>query len=135
MLSCQGEICALYYRGMKLDVYPIKLYFRKLPIGGFFGLGLILNIFAWVWVWMNAPHDVQDVFLHYNILFGVDLIGPVWRMYMVPLSGLIILLVNTIAGWLLFKKDQFIAMLLVFIAAFIHIFLIIHTFLLALLNA
>lgn len=120
---------------MKLDIYPLKLYFKKLSIGGVFGVGLILNICAWVWLSIYTPQDLDQLFLHYNILFGVDLIGPAWRVYMVPLSGLIILLANTIIGWFLYKQDKFIAQLLIFVAALAQIFLIIHSYFLVLLNA
>lgn len=119
---------------MKLKPFPLKLYLKKLATGGFFAIGLCMNIFVWLWLWLHIPRGVEDLFLHYNILFGVDLIGPAWHVYLVPLSGLIILLVNVIVGWFCYKKEPFAAYVLNFIACFMHIFLVIEAFLLVLLN-
>jgi len=119
---------------MKLDLYPIKLYFKKLSTGGFFAAGLAMNVFVWLWLWSHIPAGVNGLFLHYNILFGVDFIGSSWQMYMVPLSGLIILIINLFLGWVVYKKEHFAAQLLNFSAAFLQIFLIIEAYLLVLLN-
>lgn len=119
---------------MKLDLFPFKLYIKKLSTGGFFAIGLAMNIFVWLWLWFHIPRELDELFLHYNILFGVDLIGPAWHIYLAPLSGFIILVVNLLAGWVLFKKESFAAYVLNFTACFIQIFLVIVSYLLVLLN-
>lgn len=119
---------------MKLDMYPVKLYFKKLSTGGFFAAGLAMNIFVWLWLWTHIPASADELFLHYNILFGVDLIGASWQVYLVPLSGLIVLVVNLLLGWVIYKKEHFAAQLLNFSAAFLQMFLVIEAYLLVLLN-
>ncbi len=119
---------------MKLDLFPLKLYMKKLSIGGFFGVGLAMNIFVWLWLWLHIPQELEELFLHYNILFGVDLIGPAWQVYLVPLSGFMIILVNFLLGWALFKKDTFASFILNFVACLVQLFLVIDAFLLVLLN-
>jgi len=119
---------------MKLNLYPIKLYFQKFSIGGFFAAGLLLNVYSWLWLWLYIPQELDQLFLHYNILFGVDLIGSYGQAFLVPLSGLIILLLNTIVGWVLYKKDKFIAQVLILMAAIAQVFLAIQSYLLVLLN-
>lgn len=119
---------------MKLTFFPLKLYIKKLSTRGFFAIGLALNLFVWLWLWLHIPRELDELFLHYNILFGVDLIGPAWHVYLVPLSGLIILLVNFIVGWTLYKKEPFASHILNFTACFIQLFLVIDAYLLVLLN-
>lgn len=119
---------------MKFSFFPLKLYIKKVSTGGFFALGLALNLFVWLWLWLHIPSELDELFLHYNILFGVDLIGPAWHIYLVPLSGLIILLTNVFLGWALFKKEPFASYILNFSACFVQLFLIIDAYLLVLLN-
>lgn len=119
---------------MKWDYYPLKLYIKKLSVGGFFGIGLIVNIAIWLMLWLQIPRTEEHIFLHYNILFGIDLIGPATHVFFVPLAGLVILVVNFVAGIFLYNKDKFTAQLLAFAAAFVHIFLIIAASLLVFLN-
>ncbi|MDD5294703.1 MAG: hypothetical protein PHP21_02165, partial [Patescibacteria group bacterium] len=64
----------------------IRLYFIVL---------LGLNLLIWLTAYFITASVSQDlVVLHYNIDFGVDLIGSVQRIYIIPLLGLIIILVN-----------------------------------------
>ncbi len=119
---------------MKLDLYPLKLYFKKLYIGGFFGAGLLVNIGIWLTLWWKMAGTEGDIFLHYNILFGVDLIGPVWKVYLVPILGLVILIINFLIGWFFYKQDKFIAQIMNFVGLLGQIFLVIVAALLIFLN-
>jgi len=51
--------------------------------------------------------DLEQVFLHYTILFGVDQIGRPQDMYITPAIGASIIVVNTIVGWMIYRKDWF----------------------------
>jgi len=115
-------------------LYPLKLYFRHLPNLIILSLSLATNIAIWVWLlWQIRPHDEQ-IFLHYNILFGVDYVGEWWRILFLPISGLAILLVNGAIGWSLFGKDKFYAQLLNAVSLFCQIFLLVAAALLVFLN-
>jgi len=119
---------------MKLDFYPLKLYFSTLSIAIFSGLALLINLFNWVWLWIQIPSGEEYLFLHYNILFGVDKIGNSWKIFYIPLLGLFILIVNVFLGWILFKKDKFMAQLLNFVALLCQLFIVIAVFLIVFLN-
>ncbi|MEK7183533.1 MAG: hypothetical protein AAB776_02770 [Patescibacteria group bacterium] len=43
--------------------------------------------------------------LHYNIHIGVDTVGPWWQIYMVPVIGLVIILVNTVLARFMWTRD------------------------------
>ncbi|MFH0857434.1 MAG: hypothetical protein V1848_01670 [Candidatus Magasanikbacteria bacterium] len=119
---------------MLRQFYPIKLYILHLPnlIMGL--LSILLNASVWVWlVWNIRPQD-ESIFLHYNILFGVDYIGDWGQMFSLPLIGITIFIVNAFLGWLLFRKTHFAAYLLLAMSVLCQIFLCIAASLLVFLN-
>ncbi|MFH1668118.1 MAG: hypothetical protein ABH884_03820 [Candidatus Komeilibacteria bacterium] len=62
----------------------------------YFSLALILNILCWLWLALLIKPSGNTVPLHYNIYFGIDLIGAGWQLYYQPLFGFIIILTNLI---------------------------------------
>lgn len=121
-------------QSMKKQLYPLKLYINNLPNRVLLGLGLAVNVLVWGWLaWYISPQE-KPIFLHYNILFGVDLIGPWWKVFKLPLIGFLIILVNSIIGWVTFHKDRFISYFLNFISVICQIFLFISAYLLVFLN-
>ena len=74
------------------------------------------------------------IFLHYNILFGVDYVGPRWGMALLPITGFVIIIFNAALGWYFYNKDKFISYLLNFIALLSQIFLLISGSILVFLN-
>ena len=115
-------------------IYPLKLYVKHLPNSLLIGLSLLANAVMWVWLGWQIPHQSDPIFLHYNILFGVDYIGEWWRAFALPLTGLVVLLVNTVLGWWLFSRDKFLNYLLLGIALMCQILLLLGSALLVFLN-
>lgn len=114
--------------------YPIKLYFRNPGVSVMLGISLALNLGSWVWLlWQIGPRE-ELIFLHYNILFGVDLIGPWYQILYIPIFGLGILLVNALLGWILFNRDKFAAHLLLAGSVICQVFLLIGSAILVFLN-
>jgi hypothetical protein len=119
---------------MKNDFYPLRLYLRHLPNTIMIGLSLLLNIMIWGWLlWYIRPQS-DLIFLHYNVLFGVDLIGPWYQVLTIPIIGLCILLVNSALGWFFFGKDKFISYVLNAVGVISHVFLVVVAMLLVFLN-
>lgn len=83
---------------------------RKLKLV-FVSIGLSLLSLAFsvlLPIWRLFP-DIQNqpaVPLHYNIHFGVDSLGPWWRIFVYPAFGLAVLILNTILAMTIFKKDR-----------------------------
>lgn len=116
-------------------LYPIKLYFKNLPIFITTVAALCLNIATWIWLLIEIRPQTEPVFLHYNILFGVDYVGEWWQVLYLPISGIVIIIVNAVMGWLLFGRDKFLAQILNGISLFCQLFLLIAAALLVFLNA
>ena len=115
-------------------MYPLKLYIKNPPNLIAIPIALLLNLSNWIWLlWEIRPQE-DMIFLHYNILFGVNYIGPWWKVIYLPIIGLVIIILNAILGWILYGKDKFFSQLLNFIALFCQIFLLISSALLIFLN-
>jgi len=52
-------------------------------------------------VYFLRPTD-SALILHYNVYFGVDLIGAWWHVYALPLGGFLLFLLNTILAYWFF---------------------------------
>lgn len=104
-----------------LKFFPAKAYLTML---------LILNFINWVFAYSINKKVSQDlIYLHYNVNFGVNLIGDVKKIYTIPLLGLIIILINFILLCLIYKykKDKFIIHLLLSAAFVSNLFLLAGT--------
>lgn len=67
-------------------------------------------IMWWYTVSRVRPSD-QQFFLHSNIIFGVDLVGAWWKIYLVPTVGAIFLILNALLAWWLYRSDRLAARL------------------------
>lgn len=117
-----------------LIMYSIKLYLRNSSNIILIGLSLLANIFVWLWLLWQIKPQAEPIFLHYNILFGVDYIDMWWKVFYLPALGLLILLANAFLGWWLFNRDKFMAQMLNAGALLCQIFLVIAVALLVFLN-
>ena len=91
-------------------------------------INLGLNLLIWLFVWfINAGSGQNLIKLHYNVDFGVDLIGEVGQLFTIPLLGLIIIFINIslIAINSRHKNLKFIVNLLLGSALAVNMFLLI----------
>lgn len=96
---------------------------------------LVLIAFTW-WYIVSRVHPTTDqVFLHYTIIFGVDLIGP-WRGILLPaISELVIAGINFLVSWLVYGTSRFLGRLLPLATVVLAIFLLLSAVLLVGINA
>ena len=86
---------------------------------------LILNLINWFMAFIINKNVSQDlIFLHYNVTFGVNLIGDVKRVYIIPLFGLIIIMINFALLLFIHKQSKFIIHLLLITALLVNLFLL-----------
>lgn len=115
-------------------LYSLKLFLRDkwitLPL-----LAVILaQIFIWWLILSSFDFSSGRIFLHYNIIFGVDLVGDWWKILNMPLGGLLVLSVNYFLSLVFYRSDRFLSRLLGFWTLLIHIFLAVSVFLLVRIN-
>jgi hypothetical protein len=87
-------------------------------------IGLILLDWLVAYI-MNIRLKGGLTVLHYNVDFGVDLIGEPEKIYILPLLGLVLAVINTVLLGMVYKNDRFTASILLAATIFINIFLFI----------
>ena len=115
-------------------INSLKLYFRNIFNILVLAISLIANIFCWLWLALQINSQTETLFLHYNILLGVDYIDSWWKMYYLPLAGLLIILFNTFLGWWLWDRDRLMSVILHSVTLLCQLFLVIACVLLVFLN-
>lgn len=94
----------------------------------YFSFIILLNLFLWFLAYYMYANISQDVsILHYNIDFGIDLIGNKGLFFITPLLGLGLIVIDKIVLLFLLKKDNF-----KFLAYFLLSFLLLFNILLCL---
>lgn len=96
---------------------------------------VMLNAALWSFLLYNVHSQSEPIFLHYNIFFGVDLIGPWYKIFFLPGFGLGVLLLNTFLAWYVFKRDQLLHYLVLSTTLLIQIILMIAGILIVFLNS
>ncbi len=84
------------YINFKEELFKkVKSVFDPLCVKVYLGILLLLNFLIWLSVYYIANQVIQNlVVLHYNVDFGVNLVGDVGNMYTIPIVGLVIIAVN-----------------------------------------
>lgn len=101
--------------------YSLRLFVRD-PWIGFSLLGaLIVQTVVWWYVTSRLGQVSDQAILHYNMVFGVDLIGSKWQLIRLPAGGLLILTVNALVSWLSYRGDRFWSRFAIFFAAILQV--------------
>jgi len=74
---------------------------------------LIINILIIGWLSWRVDRQNEVVPLSFNIYFGIDYLGNWQKIFLGPLLGLIIILVNFYFAWLVFLKNKFLSFWLI----------------------
>ncbi len=119
---------------MKEKIFPLSLYLKHKPNFVLVISSFVINIITWILLMINIKPQEDQIFLHYNALFGVDLIGPWYKVFYLPLSGILILLVNVIIGLMLFRKAKAIGYISGAVSLILQVVILIAAHLLILLN-
>lgn len=70
---------------------------------------------AAIWVLLRRTPEPQEelVPIHYNIYFGIDLVGEWKHLYALPVAGAVVWLCNTALAFLFMRKETVVAYFLV----------------------
>ena len=74
----------------------------------YFGLAVIIQASAWLQAAYIYRHLSGDLLvIHYNIDFGIDLVGAPWRIFLYPAYGLAVFALNWIIASALYRRQHF----------------------------
>jgi len=93
--------------GRKSVKGKFRLFFENGYLGnkinsGLAILGIGANIINWLILLILLKPATENIILHYNVYFGVDMIGKRFQVFILPGVGLIIFIINFI--FLLYSK-------------------------------
>lgn len=120
-----------YIRLVEAALYLVSFIFVRLYIL----LLLALNIINWLLAYYVNKNVSQDlVVLHYNVNLGVDLIGNVRDIYVIPTLGLSFIVINFLLLLNIYRQSRFIIHLLLGFSLLINLCLIASTISIYLIN-
>lgn len=95
----------------------------------------LLNAGSWALLYFTIHAQEDPIFLHYNIYFGVDLIGQWYRLYLMPLIGLAVAAVDTVLAAALYRRARALSYVLLGITVFLQLLLLLSVWLIIRQNA
>ena len=102
-----------------------KSYFQDSAARNILILSALINLGLWIYLFVNRISGPYPVILHYNLFFGVDYLGEYYKIFFIPLVGLLLLLGNGAASFWLYFREKLAAYFLIITALEIQIFLFI----------
>ncbi|MBI2099107.1 hypothetical protein HYT45_01690 [Candidatus Uhrbacteria bacterium] len=114
-----------------------SLLFRDPLIKYGYLIGALFNFASWallLWFDLFRLGEQKFAALHTTIYFGIDLVGPAYKLFFYPLIGLIIFLVNAGMAGKWGKRDVFLARSSAWITAFLELALFLASLFVVLLN-
>lgn len=88
-------------------------------------LAAVLNLAAWLLVFIRFSGKDYNIILYYNLLFGVEYQGAVRELFTIPIIGLLIFFMNIVIIKFVYRKEKFILYFLLAASLVSQIFVII----------
>lgn len=96
---------------------------------------LLLNIIHWVVLLINIQPTNQKVLLHYNVIYGADLVAQSFFLYLIPGTALVFFLVNFFVSRKMYKKEKLASYFINYFSILIQAIFIVATLILISINA
>ncbi|MFA5021467.1 MAG: hypothetical protein WC508_00085 [Patescibacteria group bacterium] len=105
---------------------------KKIKINLIFSL--LINLSLWVGLLWQERAFSDSIPLHYNIYYGIDLLGPWYQILLLPGLGLIFLVLNFGLASIFYRKEKIVSYFLVFSCSFVQLIFILASMLIVLIN-
>ncbi len=131
-----SKFLAFLYTGRQRVKSAFRVLWSDRPALVFSILALFFNALSWsVAVLLQRSIGDESAILHYNVVFGIDLIGSAVRFYLTPLLGLGIVIINLLWGaWMSSQRNRLLSMVLVIFAAIVNFFCLLALYFMYLVN-
>lgn len=74
----------------------------------YFGAAIIFQVSAWLQAFYIYRHLSGELLvLHYNVNFGIDLVGAPGRIFLYPVYGLAVIVLNSVMVAALYRRHYF----------------------------
>lgn len=99
-----------------------------------FLLAAFLNTASWFLLLWRIKPSSEPIPLHYNVYFGLDLIGPWQQAFWVSALGTIFLILNYFLAWQVYPQEKALTGLLAGLTTLLELFLLVGALVLVLIN-
>lgn len=110
-------------------------FFRDSIAAKGFGLSLLINLASWAIIYFKLKPGLSNILLHYNAVYGSDLIGPGVYVYTIPAGALIILIINLSIASSFYQKEKLPAYFLAYASIPIQLIFLVAIIVLSVINA
>lgn len=107
--------------------------FFRIAAGASFAM-FAVGIFLIVWQLFPKVISEHVVPLHYNIHFGVDEVGPWWRLFLPSAIALVLSIGNMLYAGRVWQRERVIAHAFMVTTLLVHLFVLLHVIFIVLLN-
>lgn len=106
-------------------MYLPRLFIKDWWVAIPMAICIVTDGYLWWYLSVKLDPSTEQFFLHYNSVFGVDLVGPWWKIFLAPFGGLILIGLNFGVGLVLYNHDRFLSRSLAVAAAIFELGLVI----------
>ncbi len=99
------------------------------------GAAGLLNIIHWVILLSKIRLGQGNILLHYNVVYGTDLVQKSWYIYWIPGLALLLLLLNLVISSLFYKNEKLASYFLNFSSVIIQLIFLTGSLVLIVANA
>jgi len=108
----------------KLNRFNFKIIYKDKYFLANFIISAFLNLTAWFFLYVNFKPQSQPIILHYNIFFGIDLIGSWFNIYFIPLFALTCGFINFTLSVIIYTRAKILSYLLIHTSSLIQILIL-----------
>jgi hypothetical protein len=122
---------------MTLSLEPqniIRQYFKDRFLRMALLLAALFNVITWLWLAYQSNSFPEVMPLHYNIYYGIDAYGPWFYIFMMPIVGMAILIVNFLVSMLAIRRERALSYMLVGTACATQLVILIASFAIVAIN-
>lgn len=105
--------------GLKTRIrsFFVQEYFKRTIVIWLVILSLAINLSEWIILKIFVQPVDFPIILHYNVYFGVDMVGNHKSVFLIPLIGLALFLVNFLLSLYFYRSKERIASYLLLMTA------------------
>lgn len=103
-------------------------------------LAILINLGTWLFTYfefqtiLQRNPGVTEFWLHYNIYWGTDKFGNWKQIFLIPITGVAIIIINLILSIFIYSKKEILSYFLAIASTFTQIFLFLACLLIILQN-
>lgn len=101
--------------------FPVQHFFRKKTLLSLTALAGAFNAALWALLILRIVPAPEAVPIHYNIYFGIDLVGPWWYRFAFPALGTVTFLVNGTLSVLFCEREETVAYFFTVASVFVQL--------------